>query len=132
MAKVYVVTSGEYSDYGIEEIFSEVGLAEAYISIHKRHEEYEDEFRIEEYGLDPLAEQLRKGIGTWEVYVHNDSDDFIAASPSDGTTVRKHGTKVIAADSYLTTYCFARNHAHAEKIAQDRFAKFSAEAEGIA
>ena len=51
--KVYVVTSGEYSDFGIEQIFSTKEKAEEFIRIQT---EYADRYfneEINEYELDP-------------------------------------------------------------------------------
>ena len=52
MIKVYLVSSGRYSDYGIEQVFSTKEKAEEYIRLSK---EYSDESlnEIEEYELDP-------------------------------------------------------------------------------
>lgn len=56
--KVYVVTSGEYSDYDICAIFNDKALAVAYCAINnqkfidhnlKHQTNYGEEFRIEEY-----------------------------------------------------------------------------------
>lgn len=48
MDKVFIVTSGCYSDYQIEAVFSTNEKAEEYIDSHK----YPDDFGIEEYGID--------------------------------------------------------------------------------
>lgn len=48
MNKVFIVTSGCYSDYQIEAVFSTNEKAEEYIDSHR----YPDEFRIEEYCID--------------------------------------------------------------------------------
>lgn len=56
--KVYVVTSGEYSDYSIEAVFSTVGLAESYI------QQNGTEFRIEEYNID---EEVVKETKLWRI-----------------------------------------------------------------
>ncbi len=56
--KVYVVTSGEYSDYSIEAVFSTVGLAESYI------QQNGTDFRIEEYNID---EEVVKETKLWSI-----------------------------------------------------------------
>ena len=48
--KVYVVTSGDYHDYNIDEVFSTKEKAEEYI------EYFGDDYRIEEYNLDNPVE----------------------------------------------------------------------------
>lgn len=53
--KVYIVTSGVYSDYGIEAVFSSVEKAQAFIDKGKKKGEYGSEYNdahIEEYELD--------------------------------------------------------------------------------
>ena len=55
MKKVFVVTSGEYSDYGIDAVFSSKELAEKYIKFKSRVSVIYPEYaRIEEYTLDEL------------------------------------------------------------------------------
>jgi len=46
--KVYVVTSGEYSDYRIEKVFLDKDKAELYCDLH-RHEDYWGHMEVEEY-----------------------------------------------------------------------------------
>ena len=46
--KVYVVTSGEYSDYRIEKVFLDKDKAELYRDLH-RHEDYYFQMEVEEY-----------------------------------------------------------------------------------
>lgn len=48
--KVYIVTSGDYDDYNIDEVFSTKEKAEEYI------EYFGDDYRIEEYNLDNPVE----------------------------------------------------------------------------
>ena len=48
--KVYIVTSGDYHDYNIDEVFSTKEKAEEYI------EYFGDDYRIEEYNLDNPVE----------------------------------------------------------------------------
>jgi len=56
MKKVWIVTSGIYSDYEIEAVFSSRELAEAYVEKFK--EVYSrDDVRVEEYDLDKPKEK---------------------------------------------------------------------------
>ncbi len=127
MDKVYVVNSSEYSDDGADAVFSEEYLAKAYVDVYgstsyKSH-------RVEEYELNPMEEQLRKGVGVWECC---QSPNCFSADPCSAKAVREYGERVIVSGSQLVTYCVARNRNYAGKIARDRFAKFRAEEEGIA
>ena len=51
--KLFVVTSGSYSDYGIEEIFSSKENAEKYIKIAKEYNPDYINDEVEEFELDP-------------------------------------------------------------------------------
>ena len=64
--KVYVVTSGIYSDYGIEAIFSIEELAKEYVDIHGDY----DNRRIEEWDLD--SEDLTRKNQWYEVTFFKD------------------------------------------------------------
>lgn len=56
MTKVYAVSSGSYSDYGIDQIFSTIEKAEEYMRIAKEYHynSWADYNDIEEYDLDPV------------------------------------------------------------------------------
>lgn len=58
MDKVYIVTSGDYSDYHIEAVFSTREQALDYVDTKG------SEYRIEEY---PLDEPIEHNTGIWEV-----------------------------------------------------------------
>lgn len=53
MSNVYIVVSGEYSDYSIEAVFDDLKSAEVYCALH--NEETYDDYRIEEYPLNKDA-----------------------------------------------------------------------------
>lgn len=55
MDKVYIVVSGEYSDYGINTVFSDLKSAEMYCALH--NEDTYDNYRIEEYPVNKDAYQ---------------------------------------------------------------------------
>ena len=54
MNKVYVITRGEYSDYAIEAIFTNLEAAEKYCAVHPI--EYGDEAMIEEWDISDGSE----------------------------------------------------------------------------
>lgn len=64
--KAYVVTSGSYSDYEIECVFSTRDKAEEYLQYH------DDEYRIEEYALDEVFE---KNESVWQITIDLSSDE---------------------------------------------------------
>lgn len=51
--KIYIVTSGEYSSYGINAVFSTYEKAEKYIALRNDEDSsWHDEYYIEEYDVD--------------------------------------------------------------------------------
>ena len=69
---VYVLTSGEYSDYSITAVFSSKQLAEQYIA--KTNEKYRD-WNIEEWVLD--EEVLAQNIQVWHVGIALDTGEVL-------------------------------------------------------
>ena len=52
MAQVFIVTSGSYSDYSIESVFSDKEVAKKYASLKTNHW---DTARVEEYTVDEIT-----------------------------------------------------------------------------
>lgn len=57
--KVYVVTSGEYSDYGIEAIFDNQEEAQKYIDLHRKYNKYCRLNDLEEYELNSISPKVK-------------------------------------------------------------------------
>ena len=57
MTTIYVVTTGEYSDYGICAMFSSKEKADQYCERFKKHADYTG-YDIEEYTLDPIPDDV--------------------------------------------------------------------------
>lgn len=69
MKKIYAVSSGSYSGYRIDAIFSSRKLAEEFISLVK-HDDYNG---VEEYQLDPpAADLIKRGYSVWRVLMLKD------------------------------------------------------------
>lgn len=64
MAKIYIVTSGEYSDYCIIAVFSTKEKAEAYVQQHGTN------YRVEDYDID---EEVKKETKVWRVVMSFDN-----------------------------------------------------------
>ena len=121
MTKIYIVTSGSYSDYMIEAVFSSKKKAQAYIDMVKSTKNasfYNDE-RIEEHELDP----------------HNIQDDdkrkcfFVRIAKSgDIVEISKEysfgDTTGFDSNLNMYTHCLANDAEHAIKIASERWAGF--------
>lgn len=72
--KIYIVTSGEYSDYHIDAVFSTKGLAEDYI------QQNGTDYRIEEYNLD---EEIDRNTKLWRVEFDIKDGEFKEAHVRD-------------------------------------------------
>lgn len=69
MDKVFIVTSGEYSDYGIDRVFSTEEKAKEWVDVITSM--YGGNYNIEQYELDaPIPE--RKEYLFFEAYIEND------------------------------------------------------------
>lgn len=69
MTTIYVVTSGEYSDYSICAVFSTKELAEEYVAFGTQHKQFGyTGADIEEWELDQGSEQVRAGVSCYQVY----------------------------------------------------------------
>ena len=69
MGKVFIVTSGEYSDYGIDRVFSTEEKAKEWVDIITSM--YGGNYNIEQYELDaPIPE--RKEYLFFEAYIEDD------------------------------------------------------------
>ena len=69
MKKIFAVSSGSYSDYRVNAVFSTEELAQEYMDVVKQSD-YND---IEEYEVDPPAVNLlRSGYSVWRVLMLHD------------------------------------------------------------
>ena len=86
MSKVYIVTSGEYSDYGIDRVFSTEEKAKEWVDVITSM--YGGNYNIEQYELDaPIPE--RKEYLFFEAYIEDDVivksnfEFYLADEPTD-------------------------------------------------
>lgn len=133
MGKVYVVTSGEYSDYHIDGMFSTEELAQKFIDSFKRHEY--TEMDIEEWELDVHKDALSQGYLPFRVSMrqngdvmsceHEDSSyGFHSETPRDSfhsTVWNDQG-----APKYMVSHVYAKDQQHAIKIANERRGQYLA------
>lgn len=69
MKKVYAVSSGSYSDYGIDAIFSTKEKAEEFMQFIKN----DDYNKIEEYEIDPPeVDRIKHGYSIWHIVMLQD------------------------------------------------------------
>lgn len=134
MTKVYIVTSGEYSDYQIEKVFSTLEKAEKYCAV--KNTINRDEFYgcyyplyVEEYDLDTC--EVSDNINTFYEYRFSskrqiDVEPIIVSKEPVAT--------VIDLPYYRECVCVTlkeRNYKKAKKIQQDYLAKKKAEQNGL-
>ena len=86
MSKVFIVTSGEYSDYGIDRVFSTEEKAKEWVDVITSM--YNGNYNIEQYELDaPIPEH--KEYLFFEAYIENntiiksDFEFYFADEPSE-------------------------------------------------
>lgn len=75
MEKIYIVTSGEYSDYCIEAVFSAKAIAEKYVDIHGSN------YRTEEYSVDDTPVEKKESI--WLVSIDCKTGEVMSANPEN-------------------------------------------------
>ena len=125
MTTMYVVTSGAYSDYMVHGVYSTKERARAaadYIGW---------DGQVEEYDLDYAADPLLQGFRLLEVYIDRDGEAVVRkAYPSDAFHVvpgrwsfGQFGDERVQ----MRGYVWARDEAHAIKIANDERAMAIAE-----
>jgi hypothetical protein len=124
MATVYVVTSGEYSSYGIDAVFSTREAAEFYKSRRPGCE-------IEDYEIDPGIDEARQGHFGWYVFMRRNGD---TQSVHGGWPHPADPTDPPAINSYirppaLRAYVIAKDKTHAVKIVNEIRARMIANGE---
>ena len=135
MMKVYAVTSGIYSDYGIEALFSSKEKAEEFMRLFpRRTPEYNDP---EEYVLNPDAvDHVKKGRSLWVVTMSRDgsvseaykkgNDCWSLYGPPE-IVERKTGGR--APEKVLRVMAWAKTEEQALKIANGQRARMIAKGE---
>lgn len=119
--KIYIVTSGEYSDYRIEAVFSTEEKANEYV------QQNGNDFCIEEHNLD---EEVVKETQLWFIEFEIENQKMKRASPITYDFDKKKDTckvtEYISFEPYITFYVEAETMDRAIKIASERFASVKA------
>jgi len=121
MNKVYVVTSGQYSDYGIDAIFTTKELAEKFIdSFLKNYNEME----IEEWDLNPNEQHLKQNRKPYFLRINKEGNvsDVEQRDSSFGfkQNIPVCNTSYTHDKLWLNVECFADDESHAVKIAGEK------------
>ena len=118
MKTIYVVTSGSYSDYGINAVFDDEQLAKDFIAMFKKGS-YID-MQIEEWELNPEEENIR---AKRKLYFLRMNKEGIASDISiEGSSFSIDYINTIQFDNKknLMVRCFADDEKHAIKIANEK------------
>ena len=125
MAKVYVITAGEYSDYHICAVTLDPDNAEWLRKFYNK-DSYTGAF-IEEYNTETAPERFKQGEKRWRVSFDYRGDEEFCQEWCDNIgeyiSMRTDGT--------VFAYVWAKDKESAIKIAAERRAKYLAEKEGI-
>lgn len=130
--KIYIVTSGEYSGYGIDAVFTDKKQAELYCAVHVHKESHvetyiADQEKIEGevyYGI--LARDYYKSAMRCEFFYSDKPVEPSVTSKSESTWIAAHDEYIIPVNkSYENSYEAMK------KVARDFIAKYKAEKEGI-
>ncbi len=115
--KIYIVTDGEYSDYGIEAVFTDKKQAEMFAALHhcKYVEEWESDTASFEGDIKPYV--LHKFVAGGHGMRYSDS---YYNNGKITKVVKEHGDIVVYVS--LDKYDFDK----AQKIAQDMLAEYRA------
>jgi hypothetical protein len=126
MKKVWIVTCGEYSEYGISAVFSTEENARLFIeAVAPSH--YDQGYRVEEYELDG-APETRRGLKPFAVYMNQEGYVIKCVHSSapdapDSPEFKKHG--FVAGRFDLSVW--ARDEKHAIEVANDKRRQYIAE-----
>jgi DNA polymerase IIIc chi subunit len=108
--KIYVITSGEYSNYQVDAVYSTKELAEDFIQHNG------DDYCIEEYDLDKPIIREKK---LWKIEIDSDRNEIVCAVVSEyqepeNTCVRNYMNRV-------TFIVRSETMDKAKKIARERY-----------
>lgn len=121
MAKIYIVTSGDYSDYRIDEVFSTKEKAEEYVQQHGT------DYRIEDYDID---KEVKKETKIWCVKMRFDNFEVSECFGGGSLSLRKDTFEYFFDDwamiGYIILYFEADCMDMAIKIANERAAQIKA------
>lgn len=135
--KIYIVTCGEYSDYGILAAFLDKTKAEAFVEKYNRPDGYYDRAEIEEYEEGIPFDFNSHDIYKVRFYEGTDRAPDVTKTELNDSFMYQNIPRVVApSSSYISNWSHlvtvaAKDEKHAFKIACDTLAKWKAEKEGL-
>jgi len=132
MAKAYVLTEGEYSDYHIIGVYSTRENAEAIkkwlLAGESENSYFASLVDIEEYELDPCLDAIRQGLTAYQVHMKWDGDTEGVYSADDCYSREEVlGVELMAYPWGIRGKVFARDEQHAVKIVNEKRAQMIAQ-----
>ena len=124
--KVYVVTSGEYSEYHIVGITLDRQVAETFVNgKNEANGKYGKEFYLEEYDTDDF-QIIKEGCKPYRAC-------FYGWTWADECKTRYQNVNVVEEDGRgnFEVVVFAKDEDHALKIGAEKVAEYKARKEGI-
>lgn len=130
---VYVVTSGSYSDYGIDAIFSTKELAETYVSRMDNNSSYSG-YNIEEWPIDAGLPRLFYGVRLAREFDQENkklTEEAILSEMRPEHRVERPKTNVYLRGDSWEGIAWGSSYDVARKSLWDALAKAKAEKEGL-
>lgn len=124
MSKVFLVSSGDYSDYRIVAVFSTEAKAEEYIRVRNELEQWSCNEGPDEWEVDSIQVKEEYFV---EVYLRPDND---ASSISEADT-KSPKVEKLWEDCHRVTTRFCGSREKTIKSARDMVTKFQAQEAGI-
>ena len=112
MKTIYVVTSGSYSDYGIDAIFDNKELAEQYIDAFEKGGY--NEKSIEEFELNPFEKQIK--VGCKPYFLRMDKQGNCKEIRVEDSSYGFGSSPKFDFNKNIYHHVFARDEKHAIKI----------------
>ena len=125
--ELYVVTSGSYSDYGVDAIFDKKELAQAFIKSFSDGNDFND---IEVYALNPFEPEIKQGLKAYFVRINKDGETDPVEHLDNAYGFNEGDMLQMLSFTHnkdrLNVRCFAKDTDHAIKIANEKRAKIIA------
>lgn len=128
MTSVWLIESGEYSDYSVDGVFSSSENARAFIEASggvERTNHYEEKrnYTVREVPLDPCVRLVKKGYRAYFVRMDKNGNAFEIREPIGVPEENDEGgycTERTDTRGHIFANVWAKDHAHAAKIMNER------------
>lgn len=125
MKKIYLVSSGSYSDYHIDAVFDDQGLAQSFIDSFKK-DCFGDKMNIEEWELN--AGEYRKGLKPYFIRFKKKSSDIDEINIEESSYGFSRGEQMGRdIEGGIYAHVWGKDEKHAIKVANEKRAQFLAQ-----